>query len=87
MAAGPKANPKTPKKGSRSKMAKGKIKAWKDERGFGFIVPDDGGTDIFFHVTEVADDAGDIAVGREVKFEIGKDPKTGRSKAVNVDFV
>jgi CspA family cold shock protein len=68
-------------------MPSGKIKAWKDERGYGFIAPDDGGTDMFFHVTEVADDTGDIAVGRAVTFEIGKDPKTGRSKAVNVDFV
>ena len=31
----------------------GRIKTYLDDRGFGFIIPDDGGDDIFFHITNV----------------------------------
>ena len=68
-------------------MPSGKVKKYNDDRGYGFIGPDDGSADLFFHISEVADEEGDIVVGRAVKFELGKDPKTGRSKAVNVDLV
>jgi CspA family cold shock protein len=33
----------------------GRIKTYIDDRGFGFIVPDDGGEDVFFHITNVED--------------------------------
>jgi cold shock CspA family protein/thioredoxin-like negative regulator of GroEL len=33
----------------------GRIKMYREDRGFGFITPDDGGTDIFFHITQVHD--------------------------------
>jgi len=68
-------------------MASGKVAMFNDHRGFGFIKPDAGGDDMFFHITEVADDGGDIAVGRAVAFEVGTDPRTGRALAINVDLV
>jgi CspA family cold shock protein len=67
-------------------MPTGKIKMFNEEKGFGFIKPDDGGTDVFFHVTALRE--GDV-ITRDaiVSFEMGADPKTGKSKAVSVDLV
>jgi cold shock protein len=67
-------------------MPQGKIKMWKEDKGFGFIKPDDGDADVFFHVTALREED-EITVGKAVTFEIGVDPKTGKSKAVSVDLV
>jgi cold shock protein len=66
-------------------MPTGKIKMFDEGRGFGFIKSDDGGVDVFFHVSALRD--GDkITQGKAVKFEIGVDPKSGKTKAVSVDL-
>jgi CspA family cold shock protein len=67
-------------------MPRGKIKMFNEDRGFGFIKPDDGGADVFFHVSALRE-GDEITVGKAVTFEAGVDPKTGKSKAVNVDLV
>jgi cold shock protein len=67
-------------------MPTGKIKMFNEDKRFGFIRPDDGSNDVFFHETALR--GGDeIAVGKAVSFEIGADAKTGKSKAVSVDLV
>jgi cold shock protein len=53
-------------------MATGKIKMWNEEKGFGFIKPDDG-ADIFFHVTALRE-GDEIARDKAVSFEAGVDP-------------
>ena len=66
-------------------MPHGKIKMYNEHKGFGFIRPDDGSNDVFFHVSSLRD--GDkITQGEAVKFEIGVDPKSGKTKAVSVDL-
>jgi cold shock protein len=67
-------------------MPSGKIKLFKEEKGYGFIKPDDGGADVFFHVTALRE-GDEIAKDAIVSFEIGADPKTGKTKAVTVDLV
>ena len=67
-------------------MLKGKIKKWSEERGFGFIKPDGGGEDVFFHVTALRD-GDDIREGASVTYEMGPDKKTGKTKAISVDLV
>jgi CspA family cold shock protein len=57
-----------------------------DDKGFGFIKPADGGDDVFFHVSALRE-GDEITVGKAVTFEIGVDPKSGKSKAVSVDLV
>jgi cold shock protein len=67
-------------------MPTGKIKMFNGDRGFGFIKPDDGGDDIFFHVSALRE-GDEISQGKPVSFETGVDKKSGKTKAVSVDLV
>jgi cold shock protein len=67
-------------------MPTGKIKMFNQDKGFGFIQPDDGGNDVFFHVSALKD-GDDISQGKTVSFETGVDKKSGKTKAVSVDLV
>ncbi|MCY1740580.1 cold-shock protein [Ensifer sp. SL37] len=64
-------------------MATGTIKFFNDEKGFGFIAPENGGHDVFVHVTALQR-GGSLSQGDKVSFELGQDRKTGKSKAENV---
>jgi CspA family cold shock protein len=66
-------------------MPIGKIKMFDESRGFGFIKPDDGGVDVFFHISALRE-GDEITQGKIVKFESGIDPKSGKTKAVSVDL-
>ncbi len=61
-------------------MQTGKVKFFNQEKGFGFIAPDDGGDDIFVHITGLAGDS--IRDEDAVEFEIGEGKKG--PTAVNV---
>jgi cold shock protein len=67
-------------------MPIGKLKMFNDEKGFGFIRPDDGSNDVFFHVSSLRE-GDEITVGKAVTFETGVDPKSGKTKAISVDLV
>jgi cold shock protein len=66
-------------------MPTGKIKMFNEGKGFGFIKPDDGGGDVFFHVTALREGE-EITEGKAVTFETGVDKKSGKTKAVSVDL-
>jgi cold shock protein len=63
----------------------GIVKFFNAERGYGFIKPDDGGRDVFVHVTAV-ERAGlkDLAEGQRITFEVEPDKKGKGPKAVNL---
>jgi cold shock CspA family protein len=61
----------------------GKLKKWNAERGFGFIVADDGGQDIFVHISAFARDGRQPAEGDVLTFEIEPD-RNGKRSAVRV---
>ena len=66
-------------------MTSGKVKMFNDQKGFGFIRPDDGGNDVFFHVSALRE-GDDVAEGKAVTYETGVDVKTGKAKAISVDL-
>ncbi|MFO1114598.1 MAG: cold-shock protein [Beijerinckiaceae bacterium] len=63
-------------------MQAGTVKWFNVTKGFGFIQPDDGGKDVFVHISAV-ERAGlsSLNEGQKVSFEIGTDKRTGRSSA------
>ena len=67
-------------------MAEGTLKMWNSGRGFGFIKPDDGGPEVFVHITAVeAAGLSNLAEGQAVSFETepdarGKGPKAAQIK-------
>ncbi|MDB5654829.1 MAG: cspA [Tardiphaga sp.] len=63
----------------------GTIKFFNGERGYGFIKPDDGGRDVFVHITAV-ERAGlkDLIEGQRITFEVEPDKKGKGPKAVNL---
>jgi len=73
----PAAVPAAPETGFREGVQlAGTVKRWDDVKGFGFIVPDGGGPDVFVHVRELQD--GDKLVnGSQVVFEATQDPSKG----------
>lgn len=61
----------------------GTVKAWMDERGMGFIAPDDGGEDLFVHRSMLADGQS-LAVGSPVYFVRAWDAQKNKGIAQNV---
>jgi len=64
-------------------MATGTVKFFNQDKGFGFIVPDNGAPDVFVHISAVQSSS-PLRDGQKVSFEVGQDRKTGKSKAENV---
>lgn len=66
-------------------MATGTVKWFNSQKGFGFIVPDEGGADVFVHITAV-EQAGlrGLDEGQKVSYEIQVDEKRGKSSATNI---
>jgi CspA family cold shock protein len=60
-------------------MQKGTVKFYNDQKGYGFIQPDNGGKDVFVHVTALQRAGMDgLAEGQKVSFETGEDRRTGK---------
>jgi CspA family cold shock protein len=66
-------------------MSKGTVKWFNNQKGFGFIQPDDGGNDVFVHISAV-ERAGlsTLNEGQKVSFEVVANRKTGKSSAENL---
>jgi CspA family cold shock protein len=63
----------------------GTVKFFNAERGYGFIKPDDGGRDVFVHITAV-ERAGlkSLTEGQRISFEVEPDKKGKGPKAVDL---
>ncbi len=56
-------------------MPTGTVKFFNDQKGFGFITPDDGGGDLFIHSSNIDPSTGTLTDGQKVEFEIGEGRK------------
>ncbi len=67
-------------------MPTGTVKFFSDQRGFGFITPEDGGEDVFVHRSAIqAEGVTSLAEGAQVEFDVVQGEKG--SKADNVVVV
>jgi CspA family cold shock protein len=64
------------------------VKWFNDQKGYGFIQPDNGGKDVFVHISAV-ERAGlrGLNEGQKVSYEIQADRKTGKESAVDLKGV
>ena len=69
-------------------MPNGTVKWFNPTKGFGFIQPDSGGADIFVHISAV-ERAGlsTLNDGQKVSFDEERDPKKGKTSAVNIKLL
>lgn len=59
----------------------GTVKWFNIKKGFGFILPDAGGKDVFVHASGLS--AGEITEGQKVSYDLGQD-REGKAIATNV---
>ena len=71
-----------------SHMTQGTVKWFNGQKGFGFIQPDDGGKDVFVHISAV-ERAGmhSLNEGQKISFEVVLDRRTGKSSANNLHSI
>jgi len=68
-------------------MTTGTVKWFNGQKGFGFIQPNDGGNDVFVHISAV-ERAGlsGLAEGQKVNFELKTDKMRGKVSAENLSL-
>jgi CspA family cold shock protein len=66
-------------------MPNGTVKWFSDEKGFGFITPEDGGKDLFVHFSGIAGNGfRTLAEGARVSYDAEQGPKGPNATNVNV---
>jgi cold shock protein len=69
-------------------MATGTVKWFNGQKGYGFIQPDDGGKDVFVHISAVERSGlTDLREGQKISYEILTDRRTGKSSAGNLQVM
>jgi CspA family cold shock protein len=68
-------------------MTKGTVKFYNDQKGFGFIQPEDGSTDVFVHATALERcGLGPLNDGDKVEFETEIDRRSGKSAVSQISM-
>jgi CspA family cold shock protein len=69
-------------------MASGTVKWFNETKGYGFIQPDNGGKDVFVHISAV-ERAGlrGSTDGQKISYEVEQDRRSGKESATNLQQV
>lgn len=63
-------------------MATGTVKWFNSVKGYGFIQPDDGGQDVFVHISAVERAGlGQLNEGQKISYEVERDKRSGKTSA------
>ena len=66
-------------------MSTGTVKWFNTQKGFGFIQPDDGGQDVFVHISAVQRSGMQtLNEGQKISFEVVQDKRSGKAAAENL---
>jgi cold shock protein len=66
-------------------MATGTVKWFNDDRGYGFITPEDGGKDVFVHHSAISGSGfKSLSEGAKVEYEVEEGPKGPQARDVSV---
>ncbi len=66
-------------------MAQGTVKFFNPTKGFGFIVQDAGGPDVFVHISAVERSGlSTLNEGQKVSFDVEADRRSGKNAATNI---
>ncbi len=66
-----------------SDVKEGTVKWFNDSKGYGFLTPNDGGKDLFVHMSEIQMDGfKTLSENQKVEFEVGEGPKGPVAKQV-----
>lgn len=69
-------------------MARGTVKFFNGDKGFGFITPENGGSDIFVHISALqASGIGNLTDGQKVSFDTEPDRRGKGPKAINIELL
>ena len=69
-------------------MSTGTVKWFNGQKGFGFIQPDDGGKDVFVHISAVERAGmGNLNEGQKISYDVVADRRSGKSSAYNLRAV
>ena len=66
-------------------MSTGTVKWFNTQKGFGFMQPDDGGKDVFVHISAVQRSGlQTLNEGQKISFEVVQDKRSGKAAAENL---
>ncbi|WP_018146825.1 cold-shock protein [Henriciella marina] len=69
-------------------MNSGTVKFYNDQKGFGFIAPDDGGNDVFVHATALERcGMSGLSEGQKVSYDTAKDQRSGKMAVNTIEAI